>query len=125
MLDIPIVVDAVSLLNSILDCYKDVKISEEIQKTEREKIREQARVFIAAIEADTKKFEIAVNKVGNERMALVTAICDVLRKGVLDENSVKVCEMFLNHLTQNNPYMSLTGANSKFPDSLSLESKND
>lgn len=104
-------VDPVALVNGFLDCYKNIKINQEIQATERARIREHARVCIATIEADTKKFEMALNQVGTERIAMVKSICNVLTRDVLDDNSVKVCELVLNYLNQNNPLAAVASRN--------------
>jgi hypothetical protein len=107
-------VDLVELVNGILDCYKEVKVAQELQATERARIREQSRVFIAVIEADTKKFEMALKCAGAERMVMVTSICDLLNRNVLDDNSVKVCELTLNYLSQSNPLAAVGNSNQMF-----------
>jgi len=104
-------VDPVAWVNGILDYYKSIKINQGIQATERARIREYARICISAIEADTKKFEIALNQVGTERIKMVNSICDLLTSDVLDDNSVKVCELVLNYLNQNNPLSAVASSN--------------
>ena len=51
---IPIAIDPVQLINGIFDCYKNVTMAREEQQTLRTEIREKSRVYIAAIEANTK-----------------------------------------------------------------------
>lgn len=104
-------VDPVALVNGILDCYKNVKINQEIQETERARIREQSRVYIAAIEANTKKFEMTIKQTGTERMAFITTICNLLSRDILDDNSVKLCELVLNYLNENNPLAAIKDNN--------------
>lgn len=101
--DMQISIDPVKLVGEILDCYKNVAIAREEQETRRTQIREQSRVCIAAIEADTKKFEMALNKIGDERMQLIGLISDVLKKDNVDEYSVRICEMVLTYLMKTNP----------------------
>ena len=113
----PISIDPVALLNGILDCYKNVTIAREEQLTIRTQIREQSRVYIAAIEANTREFELALEQVKIERMELVKLVCDTIRQKGIDEFSLELCKMVLNHLTETNP-MDHIGKSIQFSNSL-------
>lgn len=102
-LEVPINIDPVALVNGILDCYKDITIAKEEQLTLRTKIREQSRVYIAAIEANTKEFELALEQIKVERMEFVKLVCDIIRQDGVDEFSLKLCEHILNYLNDSNP----------------------
>lgn len=111
-------IDPVALVNGILDCYKNVIIAKEKQLTLRTRIREQSRVCIAAIEANTKEFELALGQVKIERMEFVRLVCDVIRQDGVDEFSLKLCEKVLDYLTNTNP-MNHTGKSFQFSNSIS------
>lgn len=114
----PISIDPVALVNGILDCYKNVTIAKEEQLTLRTRIREQSRVCIAAIEANTKEFELALDQVKIERMEFVRLVCDVIRQEGVDEFSLKLCEKVLDYLTDTNP-MNHAGKSLQFSNSIS------
>ena len=115
---IPISIDPVALVNGILDCYKNVAIAKEEQLTLRTQIREQSRVYIAAIEANTKKFELALEQAKIERMEFVRLVCNTIGQGGVDEYSLKVCEMILDYLINTNP-MNHAGKSLQFSNSIS------
>lgn len=100
--DLVINMDPVVLVNGILDCYKNVAIAKEEELTRRTQIREQSRVYIAAIEANTKQFEMALAQVKMERMAFVELVCDTIRQKGVDEYSLRLCEKVLDYLTGTN-----------------------
>lgn len=116
--EIPISIDPVALVNGILDCYKNVTIAKEEQLTLRTQIREQSRVCIAAIEANTKEFELALEQAKIERMEFVKLVCDTIRADGVDEYSLKLCEKVLDYLTKTDP-MNHTGKSFQFSDSVS------
>ena len=100
-------IDPVALVNGILDCYKNVTIAKEEQLTLRTQIREQSRVCIAVIEANTKEFELALEQLKIERMYFVKLVCDAIRQNGIDEFSLRLCEKVLDYLTKTNPMYSV------------------
>ena len=114
----PLNIDPVALVNGILDCYKNVTIAKEEQLTLRTQIREQSRVCIAAIEADTKKFELALEQSKIERMEFIKLVCDTIRQDGIDEFSLRLCEKVLDYLTNTNP-MNHAGKSLQFSNSIS------
>ena len=114
----PISIDPLALVNGILDCYKNVTIAKEEQLTIRTRIREQSRVYIAAIEANTKEFELALNQAKIERMEFIRLVCDVIRQDGVDEYSLKLCEKVLDYLTDTNP-MNHAGKSLQFSNPIS------
>ena len=111
-------IDPVALVNGILDCYKEVTIAKEEQLTLRTQIREQSRVYIAAIEANTKEFEMALDQIKIERMEFVKILCDVIRQNEVDEFSLRLCENILQYLTNTNP-MNNAGKSLQFANAVS------
>lgn len=111
-------IDPVALVNGILDCYKEVTIAKEEQLTLRTQIREQSRVYIAAIEANTKEFEMALGQIKIERMEFVKILCDVIRQNEVDEFSLRLCENILQYLTNTNP-MNNAGKSLQFANAVS------
>ena len=105
------------MLNSILECYKNVAIAKEEQITLRTKVREMSRIYVAAIESNTKQFEMAMNSCKMERMEMTMAICDVLKRKDINEDSKNICSMFLKYLSDNNPmkFVGQTNKISNFP----------
>ena len=101
--ELPINIDLVALVNGILDCYKNVTIAREEQLTLRTQIREQSRVSIAAIEAHTEEFVLALAQAKMERMEIVKLLCDTIRQDGVDEFSLQLCETLLGYLTSTNP----------------------
>lgn len=99
--------DPVALVNGILDCYKNVKISQEEQMTRRMQIREQSKNCLAQIEADTKKFQDALNEKKELRMKYTDLICDLIRQKDIDDYSLQLCKMILDYLIQTDPMNAL------------------
>lgn len=112
---IPIAIDPVQMINGIFDCYKNVTTTREEQQTLRTEIREKSRVYIAAIEANTKEFKMALEQIGPERMELIKLVCDLVRQEGVDEYSLKVCEKVIEYLMSGNP-MDSVGKTLKFFD---------
>lgn len=110
-------IDPVALVNGILDCYKQVTIAKEEQLTLRTQIREQSRVYIAAIEANTKEFEMALEQVKIERMEFVKLLCDTIRQQGVDEFSLQLCQYILQYLIDTNP-MHSAGKSLQFANSV-------
>lgn len=93
----------IELANSVINACKEIKINQDIQATERARIRAQAEVCNALIEADTMKFEKALRELSVERMEFVRAFCTLATGDMLDENTVRICEWILQYLGQNTP----------------------
>lgn len=96
-------IDPVELVNGILNVYRDIKVNKEIEETKRYEIRQKAKVYIAGIEAETSKFETFINIKHEERMPLINSICELLKRDVLDDNCVKLCQMLLDSLLKTDP----------------------
>lgn len=96
-------IDPVALVNGILDCYKNVAVAKEEQLTLRTQIREQSRVCIAAIEANTREFKLVLDQIKIERMEFIKLVCDTIRQDGVDEYSLKLCEKILDYLMNTNP----------------------
>lgn len=90
--------ELVNLLDSMINSYKDTKINAEIQKTEREKIIQQARVFIAQYENDTKKAICEIKRIEKENLEMIQLIGKLLERPDLDDNCVTLCEIILKNL---------------------------
>ena len=82
----------------LLDSYKSVAIAKEEEITRRTQIREQYRVMIAAYEADTKKFMLALEQSHLERMEMIEILSCMIRDRDIDEGTLKMANMILNYL---------------------------
>lgn len=82
----------------LLDSYKSVAIAKEEEITRRTQIREQSRVMIAAYEADTKKFMLALEQSHLERMEMIEILSCMIRDRDIDEGTLKMANMILNYL---------------------------
>ena len=82
----------------LLDSYKSVAIAKEEEITRRTQIREQSRVMIAAYEADTKKFMLALEQSHLARMEMIEALSCMIRDRDIDEGTLKMANMILNYL---------------------------
>jgi hypothetical protein len=107
-------VDLTKIIGDFLDCYKNVKIAQEIQATERMRIREATRVMITAIEADTHKFEIVLQEKHIERMQFIQMMWYLLNKNVLEDTDVHLFEMLINSLERNDPLNPVLAGSSSF-----------
>ena len=87
----------------LLDSYKSVAIAKEEQVTRRMQIREQSRVMIAAYEADTKKFMLALEQSHLVRMEMIEAMSLMIRDRDIDEGTLKMANMILNYLASTDP----------------------
>ena len=87
----------------LLDSYKSVAIAKEEEITRRTQIREQSRVMIAAYEADTKKFMLALEQSHLVRMEMIEAMSLMIRDRDIDEGTLKMANMILNYLASTDP----------------------
>ena len=87
----------------LLDSYKSVAIAKEEEITRRTQIREQSRVMIAAYEADTKKFMLALKQSHLVRMEMIEALSSMIRDRDIDEGALKMANMILNYLASTDP----------------------
>lgn len=87
----------------LLDSYKSVAIAKEEEITRRTQIREQSRVMIAAYEADTKKFMLALKQSHLVRMEMIEALSCMIRDRDIDEGALKMANMILNYLASTDP----------------------
>lgn len=87
----------------LLDSYKSVAIAKEEEITRRTQIREQYRVMIAAYEADTKKFMLALEQSHLERMEMIEILSCMIRDRDIDEGALKMANMILNYLASTDP----------------------
>ena len=87
----------------LLDSYKSVAIAKEEEITRRTQIREQSRVMIAAYEADTKKFMLALKQSHLVRMEMIEALSCMIRDRDIDEGTLKMANMILNYLASTDP----------------------
>lgn len=92
-------VDPTVIVTKLAECYRDMDIQRERQATLRTQIREYSRICNWVIEANTRIFEARLSAVKGERMELVKTICEIARRKEIDENSLKLCELFLNYLS--------------------------
>ena len=87
----------------LLDSYKSVAIAKEEEITRRTQIREQSRVMIAAYEADTKKFMLALEQSHLVRMEMIEALSCMIRDRDIEEGALKMANMILNYLASTDP----------------------
>jgi hypothetical protein len=87
----------------LLDSYKSVAIAKEEEITRRTQIREQSRVMIAAYEADTKKFMLALEQSHLVRMEMIESLSCMIRDRDIDEGALKMANMILNYLASTDP----------------------
>ena len=90
--------DLILLVENMVDCYRECTVTSEIEETKREKVRNQARVMIAQIEANTEQYVAQINKDTATNIALIQTIGKLLEKPQLDEDCYKICEMILGNL---------------------------
>lgn len=93
-------IDPIDVLDSLLTCYKNIEIAKEEQLTMRMQVREQARIAIAAIEADTRKFESKLLINSAERLVIIEKISELSQKENLDEYTYKICEKYFDLLNK-------------------------
>lgn len=93
----------IEFTNSLINAYKDIKINEDIQETERSRIRAQAKICIAMIEADTYKFEKVLQLISEERQPLIAALCILMTKDILDDGTLSVIKYILDYLKSSSP----------------------
>lgn len=100
-MDLPTVterVEIVSLINDIVQCYSQSKISAQIQETEREKVRQQARVFIAQYECDTQKTIEEIKSVTNQNIEMIRAIGAIMCRPDVNKDMIEFCKIMLENL---------------------------
>lgn len=89
------VTEVAALVDNIIQCYSQARITAEIQETEREKLRQQARVAIAQYENDTKKAIEEIKASKEKNIAAINAVRDILLKDNVNEETIEGCKIFL------------------------------
>lgn len=87
-----------SLAQSVVECYKDVKIASEAEQTKRAIAREQARIAVAAFEAHTAEFLYALQSSHACQMEFIKIVEELACKPNLDDNSLALCRNILDTL---------------------------
>lgn len=84
-------------VNHLVDAYKEYKMCDTIEATKRTALRENARVNIASIEAETK---VRIHKIDTEhecKMELIQC-CDKTLDNLNGEQKVQMCAMLLDKI---------------------------
>lgn len=92
------VTEVAALVDNIIQCYSQARITAEIQETEREKIRQQARVAIAQYENNTKIVIEEIKTSKDLKIAAINAIRDILLKDNVNEETIKGCKLLLEEI---------------------------
>lgn len=87
--------DIAGILGGIVQCYRDTKINAEIQETEREKVRQQARVFIAQYEKDTEKAIAEIQSVTEQNIEIIRTIGNIMCRDNVDTEIIEFCKILL------------------------------
>ena len=84
-------------------------VNQEIQRTEREKVRQLARIQIAQIEADTQRYlgRLLIKK--EERMAIISQLSGLLTKEKIDAEVAALVKYFLQYLLQDSQNLQYLG----------------
>lgn len=99
--DFPAILEGTQVLTmfeNMLDAYRDITVITEKEKTEREKIREQARVMIAQNESDIKKQIQKINADKEVNLKILDNVGVLLTRPQLDEECYRLCELFMKSL---------------------------
>lgn len=101
MADLPVIINdvqIVSMLSTVLDSYNQSKATIEMQKTEREKIIQEAKIWIAKYENDAKVSIAKIQKENSENLKIIELIETLIVEKELNEHSVEMCERILDKL---------------------------
>lgn len=90
--------EIVELVTNIAACYRDIKVNAEMQKTEREKLRQQARVLIAQHEADTNKAIEEIRKDSALNVELIRAVSNIMTQNNVDKDIIDFCKCLIEKL---------------------------
>lgn len=91
-------VEIASVINNFVQCYSQSKISAQIQETEREKVRQQARVVIAQYECDTQKTIEEIKSVGNLNIEMIKTIRTIMCRPDVNTEMIEFCKILLSSL---------------------------
>lgn len=102
-------VDVGQIVTACTNAYRDVAVNQEIQRTEREKVRQLARIQIAQIEADTQRYlgRLLIKK--EERMAIISQLSGLLTKEKIDAEVAALVKYFLQYLLQDSQNLQYLG----------------
>lgn len=101
MADLPSVFNGTEILGfvgSIVECYRDTKIHSAIQETEREKIRQQARVLIAQYEQETQKAVNEIQMATFQNIEVIRTIGKIMTKENIDKEVIEFCKILLKEM---------------------------
>lgn len=77
--------DAIKTVYKAIDCIKELSICEKREQTARYEIQKQFDVYIKAIEASTKKFEICAANTHEEVMKMLDTVDKLAMRENLDD----------------------------------------
>ena len=102
-------VDVGQIVTACTNAYRDVAVNQEIQRTEREKVRQLARIQIAQIEADTQRYLGSLLIKHEERMTIISQISSLLAKEKIDAEVATLVKYFLQYLLQDSQNLQYLG----------------
>lgn len=102
-------VDVGQIVTACTNAYRDVAVNQEIQRTEREKVRQLARIQITQIEADTQRYlgRLLIKK--EERMAIISQLSGLLTKEKIDAEVATLVKYLLQYLLQDSQNLQYLG----------------
>ncbi len=88
----------IGLVSDIAKCYRDSRINAEIQQTEREKLRQQARVMIARHNADMNRAIEEIRKDSVLNVELIRTVRDIMIQNNVDKEIIDFCKHMMGYL---------------------------
>ena len=90
--------EVIGLVSDIAKCYRDSRINAEIQQTEREKLRQQARVMIARHNADMNRAIEEIRKDSVLNVELIRTVRDIMTQKDVDKDIIDLCKCMMGYL---------------------------
>ena len=90
--------EVIGLVSDIAKCYRDSRINAEIQQTEREKVRQQARVMIARNNADMNRAIEEIRKDSVRNVELIRTVRYIMTKKDVDKDIIDFCKHMMGYL---------------------------
>ena len=84
--------------NTKIKQRRDSRINAEIQQTEREKLRQQARVMIARHNADMNKAIEEIRKDSVLNVELIRTVRDIMTQKDVDKDIIDLCKCMMGYL---------------------------
>lgn len=88
--------DSLNVIDSLINTYKECKLSSAYEESRRVAIRQQTKLYICKLENDTKLHKKEIEGKKEIAFKLIDTLNNLLsQKDIIDDNTMQVCQILI------------------------------